>query len=73
MDENVRPQGSGVPGLCGFPQDSLGILYKGEAPEWGSRRSSLISGFIFSDCSEPLLGGLSHMTVATPVILKLPQ
>ena len=68
--ENVRLQGSGVPGLCGFPNGSLGILYTGEAPERGSRRSSLISCFIFSDCAEPLLGGLSHRTVATSVKLK---
>ena len=68
------PQGSGVPAVCvRFSPwgDSLwGILYTGEAPEWGSRRSSFIPGFIFSDCAEPLLGGLSHMTVATPILLK---
>ena len=73
FSEVLLPHGSGVPGLCGFPEDSLGILYTGGGPEWGSRRTTLIPGFIFSDCAEPLLGGLSHTTVATPVLLKLLQ
>ena len=53
-NQNVRLQGSGVPGLCGFHGDSLGILYTGGGGRNGAHadpHSSQVSFFLTAPSS----------------------